>query len=189
MQETTKTKNRFRLAAREFRTLSSLAGASMMTALNVVLSFFTLRLSELLKVGFSFLAVAATGFLYGPLLGAAAGGVGDIIKYLIHPDGPYFIGFTFNACLSGFLYGLYLYKKPVKLWRAICAKLTVSLVINLVLNPLFLSILYGKAFVLISTVRLTKQLVMFPVDTALLYGMLRLLERVRVRQTGGPLSR
>nr|WP_243764328.1 folate family ECF transporter S component [Bittarella massiliensis (ex Durand et al. 2017)] len=177
------------MAAREFRTLSSLAGASMMTALNVVLSFFTLRLSELLKVGFSFLAVAATGFLYGPLLGAAAGGIGDIVKYLIHPDGPYFIGFTFNACLSGFLYGLYLYKKPVKLWRAVCAKLTVSLVINLLLNPLFLSILYGKAFVLISTVRLTKQLVMFPVDTALLYGMLRLLERVRVRQMGAPLSR
>ena len=187
MQEKNQLQNRFRLAAKEWRNLASLAGASMMTALNVVLSFFTLRLSELLKVGFSFLAVAATGFLYGPLMGAAAGGVGDIIKYLIHPDGPYFIGFTFNACLSGFLYGLYLYKKPVKLWRAVCAKLTVSVLINLVLNPLFLSLLYGKAFILISTVRITKQLVMFPVDTALLYGMLRLLERVR--QSPGHLAR
>lgn len=87
-------------------------------------------------------------------------------------------GFTLNEFLLGFLYGCWLYKKPVSLWRTFCACLSAVLVINLVLTPLWLNIMYGNAFV-ISGMRLIKNAVKLPLDTALLYFLLKAVETHR----------
>lgn len=52
------------------------------------------------------------------------------------------------------------------------------LVINLVLTPLWLNIMYGNAFV-ISGMRLIKNAVKLPLDTALLYFLLKAVETHR----------
>ena len=148
-------------AAREVRRTASLAGAAMLAALSLVLNQFTIAVSQFLEIGFSFLAAGTCAFLY-----------------FLRPNGGFFPGFTLNEFLLGFLYGCWLYKKPVSLWRTFCACLSAVLVINLVLTPLWLNIMYGNAFV-ISGMRLIKNAVKLPLDTALLYFLLKAVETHR----------
>ncbi len=156
-------------AAREVRRTASLAGAAMLAALSLVLNQFTIAVSQFLEIGFSFLAAGTCAFLYGPWLAGLMGIVTDVAGYFLRPNGGFFPGFTLNEFLLGFLYGCWLYKKPVSLWRTFCACLSAVLVINLVLTPLWLNIMYGNAFV-ISGMRLIKNAVKLPLDTALRPG-------------------
>lgn len=165
-------------AGREMRRTASLAGAAMLAALHLVLNQFTFAVSQFLEIGFTFLAAATCGFLYGPWLAGLAGIVVDMAGYVLRPNGGFFPGFTLNEFLAGFLYGCWLYKKPVSLARTFLACLTVVLVINLFLTPLWLNIMYGNAFV-ISSVRLIKNCIKLPLDTALLYFLLKTVQTHR----------
>lgn len=155
----------------ELRRLSSLTGAAMLTALGTVLNRFTISFSAVLRLSFAFLTVALSGMLYGPVLTGVMGIVGDLLRYLVVGGGFYFPGFTFNEFLAGFLYGCFLYKKPVTLLRVFLARFTVVVIINLVLTPLWLSILYQDAFIALVSVRIVKNIVMLPIETLLLYAL------------------
>jgi ECF transporter S component (folate family) len=165
----------------EFGNARTIAMSGMLVALNVILTFFDISLSNVLRISFSFLPLAMGGMLYGPVVGGAMGVVGDILGYLARPDGPFFPGFTLNALLSGALYGLFLYKRPVKLKSVIAVSLLVTVSINLLLNPVWLSMMYGNAFIVLLTGRIVKNVIMFPINTALLFAALKLVERVKIR--------
>ena len=53
------------------------------------------------------------------------------------------------------------------------------LIINFVLTPLWLHMMYGQAFVIFSSVKIVKNLIKLPIDAALLYGALKAAERTR----------
>lgn len=162
----------------EMRKVRSLAGEGLLAALGLVLNQFTLMISQLLEIGFSFLAAGTGGFLYGPWLAGLAGVGMDLLGYFLRPNGGFFIGFTLNEFVLGFIYGCWLYKRPVSLLRTFCACFTVVVVINFFLTPLWLNIMYGQAFVL-SGLRLVKNIIKLPLDTALLYFLLKAANRVR----------
>ena len=82
---------------------------------------------------------------------------------------PVFSRFSFNEFLSGFLFGLFLYRKPISLPRVFFARLSVVVLINLILTPLWLSILYKNAFIVLLATRIVKNLIMLPIETAILY--------------------
>lgn len=165
-------------SGRQLRRAQSLAGTALVTAVSVVIRTLTINVGQFLKIGFSFLGLTVCGFLYGPVMAGISGVLLDIMGYVLAPSGPYFPGFTFNEFVAGFLYGCWLYKRPVKLWRCAAACASVMLLINLLLTPLWLQLLYGNA-VLLSTVRLVKNLVQLPVNTALVYALLKLAEKYR----------
>ncbi|QAT50158.1 folate family ECF transporter S component [Caproiciproducens sp. NJN-50] len=154
-----------------------LAGCGMLLALEVVLGMFTLNVSPILKIGFSFLPVAAAGMLFGPVAGGAVGALGDIVSYFISPTGPYFPGFTINGFVSGFLYGIFLYQKHVTLLKAFLAKTAVTIATSLLLTPLWLSILYSKAFFAVLSARIVTNLILLPIDILLLYGLMKAMEK------------
>lgn len=164
-------------SAKEIKNIRSLSGASMLGALNVVLDLFTITINQFLYITFSSVALGACGLLYGPLLTGFSAAIIDIIRYMVHPKGPFFIGFTFNAFVIGFIFGLYFYKKKVTLKRVIMAKATTVLVINFLFTPLWLSIMYGKAFLTIVATRLIKNAIMFPIDVAILFAVLIFVEK------------
>lgn len=171
-----------RSSSRDLKKVRVLAGAAMLLALSVIIDTFTVRISEALKIGFSFLPLALTGYLYGPVVGAISGVAGDLIKYFLYSYGdPFFPGFTLNALLSGFLYGLILYQRRVGVGRTLCAKLCAALLINIILTPLWLSIMYGKAFWFYLTMRIGTNLIKLPIDTVMLLLLLKLMERIKVR--------
>lgn len=105
----------FQESAKEARSLRSLVVTALFTALHLVINSFQVYLTPQLRIGFGFLAIAMVALLFGPVLAMTAGGLSDIISFLMNPVGAYFPGFTISAILSGLIYGLFLYRKPVVL--------------------------------------------------------------------------
>lgn len=169
--------NSAKLSFRGRGAVTAVAVCGMLLALKVVLGMFTLNVSPILKVGFSFLPIAAAGVLFGPAAGGAVGALGDVVSYAIAPTGPYFPGFTLNAFLSGFLYGIFLHRRRATLWRTAAAKVSVTVLVNLLLNPLWLSVLYSRAFLAVLSARVATNLALLPIDVALLYLLLKFMEK------------
>ena len=167
----------WKTAASELRHTRSLAGSGLLAAVGIALKALFIPLGPTLRISFSFLATGLSGFLYGPLVAGFTGLVVDIIGYLYNPGGPYFFGFTFNAFLSGFIYGLWLYRKPVSLGRTVGAIVTNNLLVHIILNSLWLKILYEKAWLVLVWSRIPKNLIMLPIEVALLYFLLKLVEK------------
>ena len=107
----------------------------LLAALAIVLSMVaSIQLGPYIKIGFSGLPNRIVEFLFGPAVGCLFGGALDLLKYVLKPDGPFFFGFTFNAMLSGLIYGTLLYRRPVSIKRIVIAEFFVKLVINCGLN-------------------------------------------------------
>lgn len=170
-------------SAREINKISTITGAALLTAMNTVLGYFTIVIGNFLKIGFSYLTLAVAGFLYGPVIGGILGGLSDILNYAIKPTGPFFPGFTFNAILSGFIYGLILYKKPVNLLRVFLTKLLLVIIVDLILTTTWLSILYGEAFIVLLPMRALKNLIMLPIDTTFIYFIISRLTKILKTET------
>ncbi len=164
-------------AAKELKSIRSITGAALFAAMSPILGLFTIQVNQFLTIGFTSLTHAMTGYFFGPLVACMSGGVADIIKYLLKPDGPFFPGFTLNEMLVGFIYGLFFYNRKVTLPKCISSRLIVTVGINLTLTPLWLSILYGNAYKFMVPTRIIKNIAMIPVDIFLLYTLLKFCEK------------
>ena len=158
---------------REMSKLRTITLIAMLLAVSVVLSFFTIQVSESLRLGLGYLITATMGMLFGPVTAGIAAGVGDIVKYLIKPSGAFFPGFTITAILGGVLYGMVFYHSRVTLVRAIVAKTLTNLLLNILLNTFWLSIMMGKGFWALVPSRVIKNIALLPVEILLLYSVLR----------------
>lgn len=162
----------------EFKSTRSLVLAGLLSAMAVVVDrLLTFEVSPVLEIGFAFLVTALCAYFCGPWVAGTAGIAVDLLSYLLRPNGAFFFGFTLNQFLLGFLYGLWLYKRKPNLWLALGACLSVMVLINFFLTPLWLNIMYGKAFVIFSSVKIIKNAIKLPIDVALMYGTLRLAEK------------
>lgn len=166
-----------RLSARSLSSIRTLAVCGVLLSLKLVLNLFTINISALLKIGLAYLPIAAAGMLFGPVVGGTVGALGDLLGYFIFPTGPYFPGFTLSAFLSGFVYGLLLYRRPVKLWRTFTVKALITLLVSFLLNPLWLAMMYGKTFWAAVSVRALASFAELLPDTVVLYVLLRVIER------------
>ena len=105
----------------------TLTGAAMLVALYTILSI--------------------CGMLYGPLVGGAVGAVADTLGFIVSPNGSFFPGFTLSAFIMGFIYGIFLYKKPVNAKRILLVEAFVMILCNLILTPFWLNMLYGTSLI------------------------------------------
>lgn len=93
----------------ELRKTKVMAVAAMLIAIGVILGFFSVQLTEFIRIGFSGIPNELASMLFGPVVGGIMGGIGDILKFLIKPMGPYFFGYTLNAMLGPVIYGIFFY--------------------------------------------------------------------------------
>ena len=173
-------KERFAQSAKELKKTRSLAVAAMLLALAVVLGFFSVQLTESIRISFTFLANELTGMLFGPVVGMLEGGLSDIINYMIKPTGPFFPGFTISGILGGLIYGVLLYKKPLTLRRIILTNSLVTVFINMLLNTYWLTLLYGKGYMVIFPARIVKELILLPINVAMFWFMSTMLTKAKV---------
>ena len=168
----------------EMKRVKSICIAAMMMALNTLLGYFKIIvIPKLLTISFASLAIGACAMCCGPLLTATTAAVADILKYVMRPDGAFFLGFTLNEFLTGLIYGYFFYRKEnVSFKRCIIARLLVVICINLLLTPLWLYILYGDSFLAMLSIRLLKNALMFPIDVTLLYLVTKTTSRI-LKQT------
>ncbi len=173
----------------EFRNVRTITTMAMFAAVSVVLGYFTIQIGDYIKIGFSSISNQFVYYLFGPVAGAVFGGALDILKYLIKPTGAFFPGFTVSAMVGGIFYGSFFYKRPLRLWRVFAAELTVSVVCNMLLGTLWLSMLHGKGFLVLLPMRVFKNLVMWPVNSVLFYSIGKTLEAAGVfRLTKTPMG-
>lgn len=127
------------------RSTQRLVTLALMVAANVVLSRFLSISLWNLKIGFAFVPVALAAILYGPVAGGIVGALGDYIGATMFPIASYFPGFTFTAFLVGAIYGLFLHKKQ-ELPRILLAVVLTECIGSLLLNTLWISLLFGAPF-------------------------------------------
>lgn len=110
------------------------------------------------------------------MLTGFAGIIADTLKYIARPDTLYFPGFALNEFLIGMIYGCFFYKKELSFLRVLAARLCITVFINLFLTSLWLNILYQSQ--LFTLLRIFKNVIMFPIDVALLYFALKATKRI-----------
>lgn len=173
----------WRSSYQELKHVRTITTAAMFMAVSVVLGYFTIEAGPYLKIGFGSVVNQFVYYLFGPVVGACYGGILDLVKYVVKPTGSFFFGFTFNAMLGGVLYGSVLYKRPLSFRRALAANLLVALICNVFFNTLWLSMLYGKALAALLPMRLLKNLIAWPVDSALFYLIAKRMEAAGLVRT------
>lgn len=144
--------------------------SALMLTLSIILSRFLSIKTPLLAIGFGFVPILLSAIWLGPKYTVIISGLSDIIGGIVFPFGEFFIGFTISSVLSGLIYGLILYKKNEELnkkgmiIRLIISIIIVTLIINMGLNTIWLMIMYKKAFLVLLSTRIIKELVMIPIQ-------------------------
>ncbi len=160
-----------------------MAAVAMLLAIEVLLGMVaSIPIGPNVRISFGYLSRAVVGMLFGPAAAAINGALSDILGSIIHPIGPYFPGFTLTGFVGGLIYGYMLYERRPSLSRVLLAKLLIDVACNLLLNTLWLDLLYGKAFWAILPARFFKNLLQYPVDVLLLYPLLKLVDRMPLRK-------
>ena len=166
---------------KELKYVRTLAITAMLIALGRVLGYFAIPITQTQRIGLASLANEFIALLFGPVVGGLSAGVGDIVNYLMKPSGPFFPGFTISAFTAGAIYGLILYKRPFTFVRVLVANITVTVVVNMTLNNVWLSMMYGnRTFWGLFVSRAPLQIATVPVEVILFFLVVRMLKRAKV---------
>ena len=144
----------FKRSAKELGNIRCLSVTAILIALDLVLkAYVTIRFpAPIGKISVAFLALAAIGMLYGPVVSSLAAAITDILGLVVSQEMSAFNPmYTLVEVMAGFLYGLFLYnisvvkpdfsggkaffKSLVSNWssflRIVAAKLLVILICNI----------------------------------------------------------
>ncbi len=180
-----KLKQLFRDSAQEFHSPRTLAVVALLIALNITLDALNIRLqlTPQLRIGFGFLTSAMAGMLFGPVVAMTAGAAMDFLGWVVNTGGgAYFPGFTLTAILAGLIWGLALYHKPLRWYRALAAKFCINIFLNIFLNSFWLYLYYGKSFQLTTLpLRIGKNLLMLPIEVLLVMFVGGLVHKIDQR--------
>ncbi len=135
----------------------------ILIALQIVLSRFLSINTPIVRIGFSFLPIAIAGIMFGPLYTGVGSAISDILGAVLFGSAPYFPGFTLSAFLSGVVYGIFLYKKPKKLWRVCCTVAIINIFISILLGTYWIYMITGKGYLALLPSKIVQNLAMFPV--------------------------
>lgn len=170
----------FKDSAKELKSTKCITITAMLGAVSVILSQFTIVISDLLKVSFFFLPSRMVYYLFGPFVGVFYGAAIDILNFFVKPTGAFHPGFTISAAISGLIYGLILYKKPLKFSRILVATTVNALIVNIILHSYWISTITGKAIIGLIPVRITKNILLLPVEAFFLFIVIKSIEATGV---------
>ncbi|MFT3952598.1 MAG: folate family ECF transporter S component [Oscillospiraceae bacterium] len=187
----------FGASARELKKIRCLTVTALLCAASVVIEMNSLYLNGgTVKVNFAFIALAAVGMLFGPVVGMVAGVVCDMVGFLSSTGGEAFNPvYPLVAALQGLIYGMVLYhaaygkkydlilrrkangkETDIALYlRTVIARLIDVAVINLFINTAIIMYTKGitmNGFWAFFTPRLIKNVVELAVDLPLLFLLL-----------------
>ena len=169
----------------ELKSIRVVAFCGMLLALSIVLGLIaTIRIGNYIRIGFSSLPNRVADDLFGPFVGMILGAARDVISWFISPTGDFFPGFTLTAMLSSVIFGSIVYRRKLTVMRVLVAQALCKLFCNVILNSIWLKLLYGQAILAMLPGRIISNLVMLPIDTALCYLIMRAMRPAAVRIFG-----
>jgi len=153
-------------------TVKEMAVTAVLIAAEVVLTRFLSIQTPVVRIGFGFLPIVIIATLYGPVYAGIAGAMADFLGAILFPIGAYFPGFTLTAFLTGVVYGLFLYKRKPGLKQSFLrvgtAALIVTVVLQLGLDTLWVSIITGSEYTAWLAVRAIRTAFMLPIQIILI---------------------
>lgn len=154
----------------------------LLIAIEVILSRFASISVWNLKIGFGFVPLVIAAILMGSVKAGIVGALADLVGATLFPIGAYFIGFTITNFLTGFVYGLFLYKKQ-SLTRTIIAVAINHFILSSLLNTLWISVLYGSPYLPLFVTRILKSAVMAPIHVFIIHVLSKTSLRSLVLQS------
>ena len=177
----------FRQSLAELKDIRCLTVTGLLIAVYAALEFVTIQPSETLKINFGFLAIAAIGVLYGPVVGMFGAGICDLVGFMVKPSGSFNPVFTGIAMVQGLIYGMVAYRRlsgrtgrgydVEMLVRSATARVLDVAIVNVCLNTLAIYYMFGSKETLTAMLatRVTKNLVELPIDIGLVIVVIPVL--------------
>ena len=163
--------------------------AGFLTAISIVLTRFMYFFVPLagfpaLRISFGEVPIMMSGLLFGPLVGGVTGVAADLIGILINSQGAFHPGFTLSSMLWGVIPGLFYilfkkhksYEKIYSFMNVFLAVFVSFVVISLGLNTLWLSSMFGQAFVILLPGRVIAAIVNIPLQSIIITTLLKYLK-------------
>ena len=138
-----------------------------------------------LGLGITYLIFAYICLIYGPIWGLIIGFSSDIIGFIIKPT-IFHPGYTLQAMLTGFVYGLCLYKTDLRFSKVLVCRL----IVNILLNGIMGAFLWGSyagltieaTWVYLGLVSLPKNIIYLIPQTILMYLFLKAAVPLLIRR-------
>ena len=156
---------------------------SLLLASTIIINRFLSINTGILSIGFTFVPLILSEIILGVKKTVLIATLADLIGAFLFPFGPFFIGYTISAMLTGLVYGLFLYQKgefnvnKKFIIRLVLATLIVTLIIHGGLNTLWTILTVKSASVAIIPMRIIKQLIMIPVMILTMLGLTKILKK------------
>ncbi len=144
-------------------TTKKLVTVAFMIAANIVLSRVLSVQGQIFKVSFAYIPVMLAAIILGPIYGGVVGAFGDLLGAILFPVGPYFPGFSLSAFLTGWIYGKFLRKEQTVV-RVTMAVVISEIFCSLILNSIWINILYGSPFIALVTTRAVQSGLMIVIE-------------------------
>ena len=156
--------------------------AAMRITLQTDLSKISFGSDNLVKFGLGFMGTTLIGYFLGPWLGGVALVIGDLIKNTLFSTGStFFVGFTFSAFITGLIAGAFLYQQKVTWQRLAVYQFVQIFVSNIFFNTLWIHLMYQAPIWGLLSVRGPKNLIMWPIEAAISFLILRAVSRLDSR--------
>ena len=155
-------------AFRSFHSIRGMVFAALMVAACIVLSHFSIKVTEVLTISFSFIARALCALVYGPIGALLFSAVEDTLSFILNSKGyPYFPGYLVTTMLGCLTYALLFYRTRITVFKIFLAKLLTNIQ-NVLLGALWSAILYSKGYLYYLTQSAIKNLISLPIYTLML---------------------
>jgi len=163
-------------AAANLKNPRMLVLAAMVVALRAVCKMLEIPLGAGINFNIAQIFNSMGAMVYGPVVGTPGAMISDPLGYILHPTGPYFLPYMLLDMSSSFIFGVFLWKRPLSVPRLMTTKFTINLISNIVLGSLiqkwylyiFASVEKAEAYHLVTLARVVKNLVLFPLEAMLL---------------------
>ena len=161
---------------------------AMLFALMMVCKLFALPSGfSNLGISFTFLFLTLIALIYGPVAGLSIGFLSDIIGFFLFDKKvmPFYFGYTIQAMLAGFSYGLFFYKSKITFTKCFFSRVIANLVLNVIWGSICFGHVYGydiettKVYVLI--IALPKNLIYLIPQSIILFMFLKFLNPILYR--------
>ncbi|HNR03951.1 MAG TPA: folate family ECF transporter S component [Bacillota bacterium] len=142
----------------------TIAFVGLLVSMEIIFTRFLSIQTPIIRIGFGFIPIAFTAILFGPLIGGTAAAIADITGMMIFPKFPFFPGFTLSAFLTGAIYGLFLYRKPITIVNIGKSVLLITILVDLGLTSLWVYMTTGNAASVFLMPRILKSAIMLPIQ-------------------------
>ena len=175
----------WRDAAAELKSTRMLVVTALLVAMRIALKPLAIPIAANLSIQTATLATALGAMIFGPVVAIPAAIISDTIGFMIYPTGDYFLPFVLTEIAGTVIYSLFLYRAKVNTTRVMLARFSICLLVNVVLQQFIYAWYYAylgntqsaidSIMGIMTTTRIFKNLVCFPIETVVLTLFLKVL--------------